>query len=50
LVDLRVGVHGELTVQEGHDIIRKIKQAIKENNHDVDEVLIHLNPWYDEME
>ncbi|WP_210471217.1 cation diffusion facilitator family transporter [Sporosarcina sp. 6E9] len=50
LVDLRVGVHGELTVQEGHDIIRKIKQAIKENNHDVDEVLIHLNPWYDEGE
>ncbi|QUW23301.1 cation transporter [Sporosarcina sp. Marseille-Q4063] len=46
LVDLRVGVHGELTVQEGHDIIRKIKKAIKENNHDVDEVLIHLNPWY----
>ena len=46
LVDLRVGVHGELTVQEGHDIIRKIKIAIKENNHDVDEVLIHLNPWY----
>lgn len=50
LVDLRVGVHGELTVQEGHDIIRKIKQAIKENNHDVDEVLIHLNPWYDDGE
>ncbi|WP_172373055.1 cation diffusion facilitator family transporter [Sporosarcina jiandibaonis] len=48
LVDLRVGVHGELTVQEGHDIIRKIKRVIKENNHDVDEVLIHLNPWYDD--
>lgn len=50
LVDLRVGVHGELTIQEGHDIIREIKKAIKENNHDVDEVLIHLNPWYDDEE
>jgi cation diffusion facilitator family transporter len=50
LVDLRVGVHGELTVQEGHDIIRKIKRVIKENNHDVDEVLIHLNPWYADEE
>lgn len=46
LVDLRVGVRGELTVQEGHDIIRKIKKVIKENHQDVDEVLIHLNPWY----
>ena len=26
LVDLRVGIPGELTVQEGHDIIRKIKR------------------------
>lgn len=49
LVDLRVGVPGELTVQEGHDIIRKIKNTIMETHHDVDEVLIHLNPWY-EME
>lgn len=48
LVDLRVAVRGELTVQEGHDIIREIKKAIKENHHDVDEVLIHLNPWYDQ--
>lgn len=48
LVDLRVAVRGELTVQEGHDIIREIKKAIKENQHDVDEVLIHLNPWYDQ--
>lgn len=48
LVDLRVGIPGELTVQEGHDIIRKIKNTIMETHHDVDEVLIHLNPWYEE--
>ncbi|MEK5529430.1 cation diffusion facilitator family transporter [Viridibacillus sp. FSL R5-0468] len=47
LVDLRVGVQGELTIQEGHDIIRKIKKTIMENQPDVDEVLIHLNPWYE---
>ncbi|WP_371263498.1 cation diffusion facilitator family transporter [Paenibacillus sp. 1_12] len=46
LVDVRVSIPGELSIQEGHDISRKIKGAIIENHSDVDEVLIHLNPWY----
>ena len=50
LVDLRVSVFGELTIQEGHDIVRKIKTMIMENHQDVDEVLIHLNPWYESEE
>lgn len=48
LVDLRVSIPGELTIQEGHDISRKIKKMIMAANDDVDEVLIHINPWYDE--
>lgn len=47
LVDLRVGIPGDLTIQEGHDIIRKIKKTIMEHHEDVEEVLIHLNPWYE---
>ena len=47
LVDLRVGVPGEITVQEGHDITRKIKQSVMELDSDVKEVLVHLNPWYE---
>ncbi|WP_277585227.1 cation diffusion facilitator family transporter [Psychrobacillus antarcticus] len=47
LVDLRVSVPGDLTIQEGHDIIRKIKNTIMEYHEDVEEVLIHLNPWYE---
>lgn len=50
LVDLRVSVLGTLTVQEGHDIIRKIKQRIMDEHEDVAEVLIHLNPWYEDDE
>ncbi|MFC0216626.1 cation diffusion facilitator family transporter [Paenibacillus chartarius] len=46
LVDVRVSVPGELTIQEGHDISRQIKHSIMMQNPDVDEVLIHLNPWY----
>ncbi len=46
LVDLRIGVSGELTIQDGHNISSSIRNLIKERNKDVDEVLIHLNPWY----
>lgn len=46
LVDLRIAVDGLLTIQEGHDIIRTIKQTIMAEHEDVDEVLVHLNPWY----
>ncbi|MFJ7666924.1 cation diffusion facilitator family transporter [Lysinibacillus sp. NPDC097195] len=49
LVDLRVSVPGELTIQEGHDIIRKIKKTIMAQHQNVEEVLIHLNPWYDNL-
>jgi cation diffusion facilitator family transporter len=48
LVDVRVSVPAELTIQQGHDISRLIKNTIMEQHSDVDEVLIHLNPWYDE--
>ncbi|MFC5589859.1 cation diffusion facilitator family transporter [Sporosarcina soli] len=46
LVDLRASVPGEMTIQEGHDVSRQIKQTIMAQHSDVDEVLIHLNPWY----
>ncbi|MCZ8515713.1 cation diffusion facilitator family transporter [Paenibacillus filicis] len=48
LVDIRISVPGHLTVQQGHDISRKIKKTIMDSHSDVDEVLIHLNPWYEE--
>ena len=50
LVDLRVSISGDLTVQQGHDISRKIKEIIMQAHTDVDEVLIHVNPWYGKMD
>lgn len=47
LVDVRVSIPGTLTIQEGHDISREIKKRIIDAHQDVDEVLIHLNPWYE---
>ena len=48
LVDLRIGIPAELTIQQGHDVSRTIRDTIMEHHEDVDEVLIHLNPWYEE--
>lgn len=48
LVDARISVHGDLTIKQGHDISRTIKKSIMDQHSDVDEVLIHLNPWYEE--
>jgi cation diffusion facilitator family transporter len=48
MIDLRIGISAQLSVQEGHDISRKIKQTIMSRHSDVEEVLIHLNPWYAE--
>jgi cation diffusion facilitator family transporter len=46
IVDVRVGVPGEYTIQQGHDVSRQIKKRIMEEDLDVVEVLVHLNPWY----
>jgi cation diffusion facilitator family transporter len=46
IIDVRVSIPGELSIQEGHDISRQIKNAIKNTFSEVEEVLVHLNPWY----
>ncbi len=46
IVDVRVGVPAHLNVQQGHDVSRKIKGAIMQEHDNVEEVLVHLNPWY----
>lgn len=46
LIDLRVSVPGELTVQEGHDIAREIKKRLMDQFQSIEEVLVHVNPWY----
>ncbi|MFB9331149.1 cation diffusion facilitator family transporter [Paenibacillus aurantiacus] len=51
IVDVRVGIPAQLSVQQGHDVSRAIKQAISQHMDGVEEVMVHLNPWYaDEQE
>jgi len=47
IVDVRVSISNELTIKEGHDISRLIRDSIKNRREDVEEVLVHVNPWYE---
>lgn len=45
IVDVRVGVPSHYTIQHGHDISREVKRCIMNDDPDVIEVMVHLNPW-----
>jgi divalent metal cation (Fe/Co/Zn/Cd) transporter len=46
IIDVRISIDHNKSIQEGHDLGRKIKHAIQERDDHVQEVLIHLNPYY----
>ncbi|WP_433751193.1 cation diffusion facilitator family transporter [Falsibacillus pallidus] len=46
VVDLRIAIDHYKTIKEGHDLAREIKQALMDKYDNIDEVLIHLNPYY----
>ncbi|TFE19853.1 cation diffusion facilitator family transporter [Cohnella luojiensis] len=45
IVDIRVGVPHDYTIQQGHDLSKQLKKLIMDFDPDVVEVMIHLNPW-----
>lgn len=45
LIDVRVGVSATLTVKEGHDIARRIKETLMNEFKEIQEVFVHINPW-----
>jgi cation diffusion facilitator family transporter len=47
IVDIRVGIDAKLSIQEGHDISKQIKRVMMYQYPNIEEVLVHLNPWYD---
>ncbi len=49
IVDIRVSIPNQLTIKEGHDISRLIKHAITSQMEDVWEVMVHLNPWFEDQ-
>ncbi|WP_419955785.1 cation diffusion facilitator family transporter [Neobacillus niacini] len=48
LVDLRISIDHFKTIKEGHDLAKSIKGRLMERYDNIDEVLIHLNPYFPE--
>lgn len=46
LVDLRISIDHFKTIKEGHDLAKLIKGRLMERYDNIDEVLIHLNPYF----
>lgn len=48
LVDLRISIDHFKTIKEGHDLAKQIKGRMMERYDNIEEVLIHLNPYFPE--
>jgi cation diffusion facilitator family transporter len=46
IVDLRVSIDHDKTIKEGHDLSREIKKGLMNKHDNIEEVLIHLNPYF----
>ena len=43
-VDLHVGVDGNISVHEGHEIAHRVKRAIQQSDSRIADVLVHIEP------
>jgi cation diffusion facilitator family transporter len=43
-VDLHVGVDGNISVQQGHEIAHQVKSAIQQSDSRIADVLVHIEP------
>jgi cation diffusion facilitator family transporter len=46
IVDVRFSIDHDKTIKEGHDLSREIKKALMNKHDNIEEVLIHLNPYF----
>lgn len=46
LVDLRISIDNGKTIKQGHDLAKEIKHALMNKHDNIEEVLIHLNPYF----
>ncbi len=44
IIDIKVGVDPNITVEEGHAISKEVKRSLLEQDH-VHDVLVHINPY-----
>jgi len=45
VMDIKVSVDPDLTVKQGHDIAKNVKQYLMENYKEIADVFVHVNPF-----
>lgn len=46
VIDIKLSVDPNITVKQGHDIAHFVKATLIENYHEVEDVLVHINPHF----
>jgi len=47
VIDIKVSVDPEITVKQGHDIAKNVKQNLMDEYQEIADVLVHVNPYID---
>src|SRR5699024_10232666 len=47
IIDIRLSVDPFITVTEGHDIATDAKRSLLQRHPEIEDVLVHVNPYYD---
>ncbi|MDM5339996.1 cation diffusion facilitator family transporter [Fictibacillus enclensis] len=50
ILDLRISVNFDLSIKEGHDIARNLRDELQTQFPDISEVFIHINPYFPDKE
>lgn|SRR5699024_2607037 len=48
VIDIKVSVNPELTVKQGHDIAKNVKQYLMDNYKEIADVFVHVNPFLED--
>ncbi|MEJ8778729.1 cation diffusion facilitator family transporter [Pseudogracilibacillus sp. ICA-222130] len=47
IIDIKISVDPHITVKEGHDIAREVKNILMDSHVEIEDVLVHINPYFD---
>lgn len=45
IIDIKISVDPSITVKAGHDIARDVKETLLKKHHNIENVLVHINPY-----
>src|SRR5699024_750714 len=46
IIDIKISVDPHITVEKGHDIAVDVRRTLLNTHHEIEEVLVHVNPYH----